>query len=382
MVASNLAGVAAPALGAVFPLTRFGWTGSPEIGRPLQDACTAAAEVAGIGVVEVPPGYWLSNRDIIIPPCEVGPDPNQTGVHIRGAAIKGCSVFFHAGSDGIKFRGKASAGGNYVNGPQISDMTLRMNGGAVGLQFYECIFPTASRMHVYGAASAAVQITDGGFNFGCQNIHLDRVTAALSTRGFHLKQALNITAVGCISNQNFGKGWHIEQCNGATLVGGMNQDQGIPIHIQPNGFNSIRLSIVGNIYQECPTKNLIQIDRAPQGPGYIGNINIIGGLTVQGGHDATGEVILASDCALIVAGGRIEAPGWATHIRTSGPLESLTLDGLSANRSLYDLDADTLTRTTISGAGNLELGGVRMRQSSGRLEVSTDGVTWRRLALE
>lgn len=381
MVASNLAGSGLPllGLGKVFSLNNFGWYGG-DIGKSCQAAVDAAVE-AGVSEVRLPAGLLLSDRNIDILPSTGGPDPNQTGVSIRGSGSGQTRVHFHAGSEGFRFLGAASTGGNYINRPRLEGLAIRLSGGARGLVLYETLFGACYDVLVYGATQKAIDIDDGRNQIISQNLTMVNVTAALSPVGWHIGQLAEGTFVGCRSNQNFAKGWHIEGCNGLSFAGLHLQDQGIPFHVDPANFNSIRLSIAGEIYCECPTKNIIQIDRAPLGPGYIGSVHLSGGMTVQGGHDATGEVILASDCALNVSA-RIEAPGWATHVRSSGPLESCVLTGLASTPALYDIDPDSLSRFTHTSSDGVNIGGVRMRTRAGRLEASTDGVTWRRLALE
>lgn len=367
-----------------FSLDRFGWSGG-DIGSALQSALNACVE-RGFGCVDVPPGFHNCDRPIDWLPCNTGPAPNTTGITVRGCGSGATTVFFNQGSEGFRVLGNASTGGNYVFAPRLQGMTIRVGAGAqVGLLLYETLFGCTDDVFVVGASDAAIRITDGGFPFGTMNFRAYNTVGAQSRIGWHIPKLLKGDLFGCASNQNSEKGWHIEQCNGLSMFGLHVQDGtvpgAIPIHIDPAGYNGIGLSVYGKIYAECATKNVIQIDSAPQGPGYIGNVNILGGMTVQGGHDPSGEVILARDCALTVSGGRIEAQGWSTHVRASA-MESLTMTHLANVPSLYDIDTDSLTRTTMVGAGGLLVGGVRMRTISGRLEVSADGEVWRRVALE
>lgn len=360
-----------------FTLDRFGWLGG-DIGAPYQAALNACVE-QGFGCVDLPPGFLNCDRAIDWLPCSAGPAPNTTGITVRGCGSGATTVFHNQGSEGLRILGNASANGFYVVAPRVQGMSIRVTAGAqVGLLLYETLFGITDDVFVTGAADAAIRITDGGFPYGTMNFSAHNTVGAQSRIGWHIPKLLKGDLFGCASNQNAEKGWHIEQCNGLSVFGLHVQDNGIPIHIAPAGFNGIGISFYGKIYAECPTKNILRIDRCPLGPGYVGNINVLGGMTVQGGHDDSGEVILANDCALTVSGGRIEAQGWTKHIRAR-TMESLTLSHLAANPALYDIDADSRDRTSALWQGEAVIGGVRMRSRGGRLQVSADDLTWRQL---
>src|ERR1700755_174708 len=163
MVASDLAGsgLSQVGLGKVYGLNNFGWNGAGDIGRAWQAAVDAAA-YEGAGAILLPAGQLYCDRNVDIPPSSFGPDPNQTSITLSGQGYKSTIINFASGTEGVRFMGTASSGGNYVNGPSIRDMTLRMYGGARGLVFHETLFANATNVHVYGASGYAVDITDGG----------------------------------------------------------------------------------------------------------------------------------------------------------------------------------------------------------------------------
>lgn len=345
-LASNLAGgsLSSPYAGNLFTLNRAGWVGQTEIGWFLQNTVDAAL-AAGNSLVTIPPGNWRCDRNIDVVAVPSGVDPGTHGITIAGAGEPSTDVFFHAGSEGFRFLGGPVLGGkNYVVRPTLRDLSVTCNGGARGVVLQETLFATVMNVWV-ARAGIGVDITDLGE--GCQNTRMMFVTSQLNNINFHVKHALQLMAIDCISNQGTSKGWHIEQCNGTAIVGGMVQDHGIPFHVQPSNFNGVELTITGSTYNECDTPNIIQIDRAPLGPGYVGSIVIQGGMTVQGGRAfADGEVIRANDCALFL-NGPISAGGWECLVRARTMDSAVITTNAVASR--FDFDADSLTRTTFVG---------------------------------
>lgn len=395
-----------------YTLAHFGWTGG-DVGVAFQAAVDAAC-VTG-GDVLLPTGFLACDREIVVTPPAVGPGGSEQSVRIRGAGESGTVLFFHAGTNGIRLAGNASSGGRYLNQPYVSDLSIQMNNGALGLVLHETLFASVMNVRVFGCTDTAVSIidSDGGVNaFACMNTYMSRVTGALSARGFHIGQCLQATFVGCISNQN-AKGWHIEQCNGVSIVGGMWQDTW-PMHIDPAGLSTIQLTILGKIYVENATNVVIQVDRAPVGAGYIGNINILGGMTVQNGGVPGQAVLDLNDCALHVGAGAIDAQAWTTLIRAR-TMDSAIITGGPTDPARLDFDAASLARTTFLGAGGAAIGtaltgttgatatlalGVPLKLKSwttgtrptvagmgynstlSRMEFSLDGSTWKQLAVD
>lgn len=396
-----------------YTLAQFGWTGG-DIGVAFQAAVDAAVAAHG-GTVLLPSGFLACDRQITVAPSGVGPGGSQQGVTIKGAGENSTILFFHAGTNGIRLNGNVSSAGAYVYHPQVRDLTIQLNNGQLGLVLHETLFANISNVHVFGCLDTAVSIidSDGGVNmFACMNTFMSRVTGALSARGFHIGQCLQATFIGCISNQN-AKGWHIEQCNGVSIVGGMWQDT-FPMHLDPAAFSAIQITILGKIYVENATNVVIQADRAPGGAGYIGNINFIGGLTVQNGGVPGQAVFDLNDCALHIGAGAIDAQGWTTLIRAR-TMDSAIITGGPTDPARLDFDAASLARTTFLGAGGAAIGaaltgttgatatlalGVPLKLKSwttgtrptvagmgynstlSRMEFSLDGSTWKQLSVD
>jgi hypothetical protein len=327
-----------------------GWDGHSDIGASWQAAVDRAIST-NTYTVQLPAGRFTCDRRVLLRQLS-GPQ-NGAGVEIRGYGRSATSITFQgdAAHRGISLSGDVAGTGVSLYHAALEDFSILGEGlapGSIGINLFECIFP---RIHNVNAFSFDVggQIDWDGSSEVCQNVLFDNFNCAQNNVNYRVKRCNGLTALNCISNQASQKGWHVLQVNGFAMIGGMLQDTGLGMHLDASEAGAIQVSMHGKVYSECSGSYCIQV--SANGHGDAGELNIIGGITTNGG----GSAYIRSDGARIrLLGGDIAANGYQYVVSATNSQLSVDTGGVGSSR--FDLDTATLAKSTWFSDGAVAIG--------------------------